>query len=137
LSFSSLSRETIKHFEDFLQKKILYFSGFLGDIETIEVNSNNQLRKELLKPHILGLPSFSTDRLIKDLNFSKSQRVELDYLHLFEIQKIKLDKILTNPQLSIFNDIREMIRISNLEKEKEDDFIERLLNKIEDNDVPF
>ena len=118
------------------------FTGSVGDIEHIYLDDIEDLIKVLHVPLLIGHPEFKLEGVLLKHNFSEEDIFELNYINSISVQKLKMDEIINNNQLVLFEDQRICI-LKDLHKEKDeiDMAIKTVLSneKIEEeiDDLPF
>ena len=123
-----------------LKTEVLFFTGSVGDIEHIYLDDIEDLIKVLNVPLLIGYPEFKMEGVLKTK--SELELLELNYIHSISVQKLKMDEIINNSQLVLFEDQRICIQ-KDLNKEKDE--IDRAINAIFSNekteeefdDLPF
>ena len=123
-----------------LKTEVLFFTGSVGDIEHIYLDDIEDLIKVLHVPLLIGYPEFKMEGVLKTK--SELELLELNYIHSISVQKLKMDEIINNSQLVLFEDQRICIQ-KDLNKEKDE--IDRAINAIFSNekteeefdDLPF
>jgi len=121
--FKKLLNETIDYLNNTLRLEIYYFTGFVGEINVIDEITENKLLGILKRPLLIGQPEFKKEGVLKTYNFSEEQIVEMNYIHGFFLTQLQMGYILNNSTLTIFDDIRELIKSSkmNIDNNSEDD----------------
>ena len=141
--FKKLLNETIDHLNNTLRLEIFYFTGFIGEINVIEDITETKLSRILKLPLLIGQPEFKKEGVLKTYNFSEEQIVEMNNIHGITITQLQMEYVLNNSKLSIFDNIREQIKSSNLDLDKysEDDLhdvIDEIFGKDDNVDyLPF
>lgn len=136
----SLNEKAFDELWKTLKTEVLFFTGSVGDIEHIYLDDIEDLIKVLHVPLLIGYPEFKMEGVLKTK--SEFELLELNYIHSISVQKLKMDEIINNSQLVLFEDQRICIQ-KDLNKEKDE--IDRAINAIFSNekteeefdDLPF
>lgn len=136
----SLNEKAFDELWKTLKTEVLFFTGSVGDIEHIYLDDIEDLIKVLHVPLLIGYPEFKMEGVLKTK--SELELLELNYIHSISVQKLKMDEIINNSQLVLFEDQRICIQ-KDLNKEKDE--IDRAINAIFSNekteeefdDLPF
>lgn len=141
--FNPLLPQTINFLTSKLRVEGLYFTGSIGKIEVINDTTLENLKKILSIPLLVGHPEFKKSGVLKMYDFSPEQIKEMNYIHGVSLIHLPMVKCINNPNISIFDDIRQLIMFeeNRLKDKKEKDldrFIEDLFNQVsEENELPF
>jgi len=99
-----------------LKTEVLFFTGSVGDIIQIYLDDIEDLTKILHVPLLIGYPEFKMEGVLKTK--TELELLELNYIHSISVQKLKMDEIINNSQLMLFEEQRLCI-LKDLKKEKE------------------
>jgi hypothetical protein len=137
-----LLNETI----DFLWKKlkveVFFFTGNVGQIEVIDSITTYRISKLLKIPLLVGYPEFKNEGVLKTYRFSDEQIKEMNYIHGVPIMKIDMKTIINNSTLTLFDEMRDLIKRSNneidnnsLTEEKVDDILYQLFGTNDNDEI--
>jgi len=104
-----LKNKSIDYFWKTLQTRILSFTGSVGDVDVIEINSIPQLKDYLHVPLLVGQPEFQNEGVFKKKNFNNQQLIELNHIHGITLYQLDMNEIINNKFLSIYDEIRDCI----------------------------
>jgi hypothetical protein len=152
-----LLNETIEFLWKKLKVEVFFFTGNVGDIKVIDFITPNKVSKVLKIPLLVGYPEFKNEGVLKTYNFSDEQIKDMNTIHGVPVMKIDMKKIINNSTLSLFDEMRELIKKSNnevdtddLTEDEVDDIVYNLfgtndndeikdiiMDDYDDNDLPF
>lgn len=137
--FRKLLNETINFLNNTLRLEIFYFTGFIGEINIIDNINKIYLRRTLKRPLLVGQPEFKKNGVLKTYNFSKEQIVDMNFIHLINVKQLQMKYILNNANLSIFDDIRDMIKASadDLKKDSEEVLCHPINNVFDKDEIGY
>ena len=105
-----LLTETINYLWKKLKEDIFYFTGDYGNIDVVEINTINNLSKLLSIPILVGCPEFKKEGILKKYNFTNEQINEMNNIHGLPIMNLKMNSIINNSNLTLFDEYREIIK---------------------------
>lgn len=114
----SLNEKAFDELWKTLKTEVLFFTGSVGDIEHNYLDDIEDLIKILHVPLLIGHPEFKLEGVLLKHNFSEEDIFELNYINSISVQKLKMDEIINNNQLILFEDQRICI-LKDLHKEKD------------------
>ena len=127
-----------------LKTEVLFFTGSVGDIEHVYLDNIEALIKVLHVPLIIGQPEFKLEGVLLKHKFNEEDIFQLNYIHSISVQKLKMDEIINNNKLTLFEEQRESIQKDMEEKFRNDkdvvDVIDAIFGKQredESNELPF
>lgn len=140
-----LNEKAIDELWNTLKTEIIMFTGSVGDIEHIHVNDIEDLIKALHVPLLIGQDEFEYEGVLKKHNFSMEQIKEMNYLHSVSVTKLKMNEIINNNKLTLFDEQRLAIQKEIEDKIIKDGDVAEIVDaifgkrKIEDesDDLPF
>jgi hypothetical protein len=104
-----LKSKSIDNLWKTLKTNILSFTGSVGDVDVIEVQSISQFKDYLHVPLLVGQPEFQNEGVFKKKHFNNQQLIELNHIHGITLYLLDMNEIINNKYLSIYDDIRECI----------------------------
>jgi hypothetical protein len=127
-----------------LKTEVLFFTGSVGDIEHVYLEDIEDLIKVLHVPLLIGLPEFKLEGVLLKHKLNEDDIFQLNYIHSISVQKLKMDEIINNNKLTLFEEQRESIQKDMEEKFRSDkdvvDVIDAIFGKQredESNELPF
>ena len=128
-----------------LKNEIIMFTASVGDIINLNISNTNDLIKAFQVPLLIGIDAFEYEGALKKHNFSLEQIKQLNYLHSVSVLYLKMDNIINNNKLTLFDEQREAIQKEMEEKlrhdkdviEVVDAFFGKKNNQEEYDDLPF
>ena len=115
----SLNEKAFDELWKTLKTEVLFFTGSVGDIEHNYLDDIEDLIKVLHVPLLIGHPEFKLEGVLLKHNFSEEDIFELNYINSISVQKLKMDEIINNNQLVLFEDQRICI-LKDLNKENDE-----------------
>jgi hypothetical protein len=115
-----------------LKTEVLFFTGSVGDIEHIYLDDIEDLIKVLHVPLLIGYPEFKMEGVLKTK--SELELLELNYVHSISVQKLKMDEIINNNKLTLFEEQRLGIQKDIKDKTYTDEEVADLVSAIFGND---
>jgi hypothetical protein len=115
-----------------LKTEVLFFTGSVGDIEHIYLDDIEDLIKVLHVPLLVGYPEFKMEGVLKTK--SELELLELNYVHSISVQKLKMDEIINNNKLTLFEEQRLGIQKDIKDKTYTDEEVADLVSAIFGND---
>lgn len=100
----SLNEKAFDELWKTLKTEVLFFTGSVGDIEHVYLNDIEDLIKVLHVPLLIGQPEFKMEGVLKTK--SELELLELNYVHSISVQKLKMDEIINNNKLTLFEEQR-------------------------------
>jgi hypothetical protein len=127
-----------------LKTEILFFTGSVGDIEHVYLDNNEDLIKALHVPLIIGQPEFKLEGVLLKHKFNEEDIFQLNYIHSISVQKLKMDEIINNNKLTLFEEQRESIQKDMEEMFRNDKDVVEVIDAIfgkpredDSNELPF
>jgi hypothetical protein len=127
-----------------LKSEVLFFTGSVGDIEHIYLDSIEDLIKVLHVPLLIGQPEFKLEGVLLKHKFNEEDIFQLNYIHSISVQKLKMDEIINNNKLTLFEEQRESIQREMEESYRNDKDVVEVIDAIfgkqredESNELPF
>jgi hypothetical protein len=108
--FKELHEQSIDELLKTLKAEVLFFTGSVGDIDIIEIKDIEDLIKLLQIPLLLGQPEFKKEGALLKHQFSIHQIKEMNYIHSVSLIKLKMNEVINNNQLNLFEIYREAIQ---------------------------
>lgn len=99
-----------------LQSEIVLFTGTVGDVETVELRTDEDIENLFHVPLYVGCPEFKLEGLLKSKRFREEQIEEMNHIHGIAPLKLDMDYVVNNSRVALFDDIREAIKLSRKEK---------------------
>jgi hypothetical protein len=138
----SLNEKAFDELWKTLKTEVLFFTGSVGDIEHVYLDSIEDLIKVLHVPLLIGQPEFKMEGVLKTK--SELELLELNYVHSISVQKLKMDEIINNNKLTLFEEQRESIQKEMEESYRNDKDVVEVIDAIfgkqredESNELPF
>ena len=100
----SLNEKAFDELWKTLKTEVLFFTGSVGDIEHVYLDDIEDLIKVLHVPLLIGQPEFKMEGVLKTK--SELELLELNYVHSISVQKLKMDEIINNNKLTLFEEQR-------------------------------
>lgn len=124
-----------------LRTSILSFTGSIGDVDVIEIQSKTQLEDYLNIPLLVGQSEFKNEGVFKKKYFNSQQLNELNHIHGISLIQLDMNEIINNKFLSIYDEIRECIPSDNLSDlsylDETDDYIKCIFTPEDTENLPF
>jgi hypothetical protein len=127
-----------------LKSEVLFFTGSVGDIEHVYLDSIEDLIKVLHVPLLIGQPEFKLEGVLLKHKFNEEDIFQLNYIHSISVQKLKMDEIINNNKLTLFEEQRESIQKEMEERYRNDKDVVEVIDAIfgkqredESNELPF
>ena len=127
-----------------LKTEVLFFTGSVGDIEHVYLEDIEDFIKVLHVPLLIGQPEFKLEGVLLKQKLNEDDIFQLNYIHSISVQKLKMDEIINNNKLTLFEEQRESIQKDMEEKFRSDkdvvDVIDAIFGKQredESNELPF
>jgi hypothetical protein len=127
-----------------LKSEVLFFTGSVGDIEHVYLDNIEDLIKVLHVPLIIGQPEFKLEGVLLKHKFNEEDIFQLNYIHSISVQKLKMDAIINNNKLTLFEEQRESIQKEMEERYRNDKDVVEVIDAIfgkqredESNELPF
>jgi hypothetical protein len=117
-----------------LKTEVLFFTGSVGDIEHVYLGDIEDLIKVLHVPLLIGQPEFKLEGVFLKYNFSEEQILELNYVHSIGVTKLKMDEIINNNKLTLFEEQRQGIQKDIKDKTYTDEEVADLVSALFGND---
>ena len=89
-----------------LKTEVLFFTGSVGDIEHIYLDDIEDLIKVLHVPLLIGYPEFKLEGVLLKHKLNEEDIFQLNYIHSISVQKLKMDEIINNNKLTLFEEQR-------------------------------
>jgi hypothetical protein len=127
-----------------LKSEVLFFTGSVGDVEHVYLDSIEDLIKVLHVPLLIGQPEFKLEGVLLKHKFNEEDIFQLNYIHSISVQKLKMDEIINNNKLTLFEEQRESIQKEKEERYRNDKDVVEVIDAIfgkqredESNELPF
>jgi hypothetical protein len=117
-----------------LKTEVLFFTGSIGDIEHVYLEDIEDLIKVLHVPLLIGQPEFKLEGVLLKHKFSEEDIFQLNYIHSISVQKLKMDEIINNNKLTLFEEQRLGIQKDIKDKTYTDEEVADLVTAIFGND---
>jgi hypothetical protein len=95
-------------------------------------------------PLIIGQPEFKLEGVFLKHKFNEEDIFQLNYIHSISVQKLKMDEIINNNKLTLFEEQRESIQKEMEERYRNDKDVVEVIDAIfgkqredESNELPF
>ena len=125
--FNPLHDKSIDELWKKLKSELLFFTGSVGDIESIPVEEINDIRKVLHVPLLIGQPKFKKEGALLLHRFTNEQLQEMNYNHSIAVSSLSMSEVINNNELSLFEE-QKLDIISEIIKEKNE--IDRIVNSM-------
>lgn len=137
-----LKNKSIDNLWKILRTHILSFTGSVGDVDLIKIQSISQLKDYLHVPLLVGQPEFKNEGVFKKKYFNDEQLIELNHIHGISLIQLDMNEIINNKYLSLYDDIRECILSSQNQLDyshqtEADDFIKIIFAGEDIDNLPF
>lgn len=133
-----LHAKTIDNLWKILKNELILFTGSVGNIELININSVAEFHQNLKIPLLIGMDEFENEGFLKQKNFSEDQIDEMNHIHGIPIMKLNMNEIINNNFLSIFDEMRYCILSSKTKTDNFDDdslaVVDSIFNQHDDDD---
>jgi hypothetical protein len=117
-----------------LKTEVLFFTGSVGDIEHVYLENIEDLIKVLHVPLLIGQPEFKLEGVLLKHNFNYEQILELNYVHSIGVTKLKMNEIINNNKLTLFEEQRQGIQKDIKDKTYSDEEVADLVSALFGND---
>ena len=138
---TKLHPKSVDRFWLMLQSEIVLFTGTVGDVETVELRTDEDIENLFHVPLYVGCPEFKLEGILKSKRFCKEQIDEMNHIHGISPLKLDMDYVVNNSRVALFDDIRETIKLSHTEKtqdlEDAHDYIITLFPQDDIDELPF
>ena len=105
-----LNEKALDELWDILKSEIVMFTGAVGDIINLKINKNSDLTKAFQVPLLIGIDEFEYEGPLKKHKFSLEQIREMNYLHSVSVLYLKMNEIINNNKLTLFDEQRVAIQ---------------------------
>jgi hypothetical protein len=138
---TKLHPKSIDRFWLILQSEIVLFTSAVGDIENVELRTDKDIENLFHVPLYVGCPEFKLEGLLKSKRFREEQIEEMNHIHGIAPLKLDMDYVVNNSRVTLFDDIRESIKLSRKEKIQDlddvHDYIITLFPQDDIDELPF
>lgn len=117
-----------------LKTEVLFFTGSVGDIEHVYLDNIEDLIKVLHVPLLIGQPEFKLEGVLLKHKLNEEDILQLNYIHSISVQKLKMDEIINNNKLTLFEEQRQGIQNDIKDKTYTDEEVADLVTAIFGND---
>ena len=138
---TKLHPKSVDRFWLMLQSEIVLFTGTVGDVETVELRTDEDIGNLFHVPLYVGCPEFKLEGILKSKRFRQEQIDEMNHIHGISPLKLDMDYVVNNSRVALFDDIRETIKLSRKEKIQDvqdaHDYIITLFPQDDMDELPF